>query len=109
MVYLGACLIVGIRLAKERQVNVRVIPTNYAIDESIDLAHEISSRVFRKDFDRVADCGPSPAAFRSFVLRKFSSRPEKNRLDSRSGREVYKMSAYSNSRRKSRLELDGAP
>ncbi len=31
MVYLGACLIAGIRLARERQVNVRVIPTRAAI------------------------------------------------------------------------------
>jgi hypothetical protein len=38
MVYLGACLIAGIRLARERQVNVRVIPTSQAIDESVDLS-----------------------------------------------------------------------
>ena len=48
MVYLGACLIAGIRLARERQVNIRVIPTTTAIDESIELAHEIFNRVFRK-------------------------------------------------------------
>ncbi len=48
MVYLGACLIAGIRLARERQVNTRVIPTTAAIEESIDLAHEIYNRVFRK-------------------------------------------------------------
>jgi hypothetical protein len=48
MVYLGACLIAGMRLARERQVNVRVIPTSAAIDESVDLAHEIYNRVFRK-------------------------------------------------------------
>ena len=36
MVYLGACLIAGIRLARERQVNVGVIPTSTAIDESVD-------------------------------------------------------------------------
>ena len=48
MVYLGACLIAGIRLARERQVNVRVIPTSRAIEESVDLAHEIFNRVFRK-------------------------------------------------------------
>ena len=48
MVYLGACLIAGIRLAREKQVNVRVIPTSHAIDESVDLAHEIVNRVFRK-------------------------------------------------------------
>ena len=48
MVYLGACLIAGIRLAREKQVHVRVIPTSNAIDESVDLAHEIYNRVFRK-------------------------------------------------------------
>ena len=48
MVYLGACLIAGIRLARERQVNVRVVPTGNAIEESVDLAHEIYNRVFRK-------------------------------------------------------------
>ena len=48
LVYLGACLIAGIRLAREKQVNVRVIPINTAIDESVDLAHEIFNRVFRK-------------------------------------------------------------
>jgi hypothetical protein len=53
IVYLGACLIAGIRLARERQVNVRVVPTSHAIDESIDLAHEIFNRVFRKVPDRV--------------------------------------------------------
>jgi len=48
MVYLGACLIAGIRLARSSQVNVRVIPTSNAVDESVDLAHEIYNRVFRK-------------------------------------------------------------
>lgn len=48
MVYLGACLIAGIRLARERQVHVRVIPTSNAIEESVDLAHEIYNRVFRR-------------------------------------------------------------
>jgi hypothetical protein len=48
MIYLGACLIAGIRLARERQVNVQVIPTRHAIDESVDLAHEIYNRVFRR-------------------------------------------------------------
>ena len=33
MVYLGACLIAGIRLARERRVNVRVVPTGKAIEE----------------------------------------------------------------------------
>jgi hypothetical protein len=32
MVYLGACLIAGIRLAREKQVNVRVIPTSRAVN-----------------------------------------------------------------------------
>ncbi len=48
MVYLGACLIAGIRLARERQVNVRVVPTGKAIEESVDLAYEIFNLVFRK-------------------------------------------------------------
>jgi hypothetical protein len=48
MVYLGACLIAGIRLARERQVNVRVVPTGKAIEESVEPAHEIYNRVFRK-------------------------------------------------------------
>jgi hypothetical protein len=38
----------GIRLARERQLNVRVLPTSAAIDESVELAHEIFNRVFRK-------------------------------------------------------------
>jgi hypothetical protein len=48
MVYLGACLIAGIRLVRERQVNVRVVPTGNAIEESVDPAYEIYNRVFRK-------------------------------------------------------------
>ena len=48
LIYFGACLIAGIRLAREKQVNVRVIPTGVAIDESVELAHEIFCRVFRK-------------------------------------------------------------
>ena len=55
MVYLGACLIAGIRLARERQVNVRVVPTSKAIEESVDLAHEIFNRVFRKVPERMQD------------------------------------------------------
>jgi hypothetical protein len=53
MVYLGACLIAGIRLARERQVNIRVIPTSHAIEESVELAHEIYNRVFRKVPEKV--------------------------------------------------------
>jgi hypothetical protein len=34
MIYLGACLIAGIRLARERQVNVRVVPTRQAISST---------------------------------------------------------------------------
>jgi hypothetical protein len=54
MIYLGACLIAGIRLARETQVNHRVIPTSNAINESVDLAHEIYNRVFRKVPERIA-------------------------------------------------------
>ena len=35
LIYLGACVIAGLRLARERQVNVRVVPIGLAIDESI--------------------------------------------------------------------------
>ena len=38
----------AIRQAREKQVNVRVIPTSSAIEESVDLTHEIYNRVFRK-------------------------------------------------------------
>jgi hypothetical protein len=48
LVYLGACIIAGLRLAREKQVNVRVVPTGVAIEESVDLAHEIFNRVFRR-------------------------------------------------------------
>lgn len=53
LIYFGACLIAGIRLAREKQVNVRVVPTSHAIDESVDLAHEIFNRVFRKVPERI--------------------------------------------------------
>jgi hypothetical protein len=48
LIYLGACIIAGLRLAREHQVNSRVIPTRQAIEESIDLSHEIFNQVFRK-------------------------------------------------------------
>jgi hypothetical protein len=52
----GACLIARIRLAREKQVNVSVIPTSAAaVDESVDLAHEIYNRVFRKVPERIAE------------------------------------------------------
>jgi hypothetical protein len=53
LIYFGACIIAGLRLARERQVNIRVIPTSQAIDESVDLAHEIFNRVFRKAYQRM--------------------------------------------------------
>ena len=55
MVYLGARLIAGIRLAREKQVNVRVIPTSQAIDESVELAWEIYYRIFSRVPARVRD------------------------------------------------------
>jgi hypothetical protein len=54
LVYLGACIIAGLRLAREKQVNIRVIPTSHAIDESVDMAHEIFNRVFRKAYQRLS-------------------------------------------------------
>jgi hypothetical protein len=53
LVYLGARIIAGLRLAREKQVNVRVIPTRRAIDASVDLACEIYNQVFRKTPERV--------------------------------------------------------
>jgi hypothetical protein len=41
-------MIAGIRRAREKQVNVRVIPISHAIEESVELAHEVFNRVFRK-------------------------------------------------------------
>ena len=54
MVYLGACLIAGIRLARESQVHVRVVPTSKAIEESVELAREIYDRIFRKVPERIS-------------------------------------------------------
>lgn len=48
LIYFGACLIAGMRLAREKQVNVRVIPTGAAITESVDLAYELYNCVFRR-------------------------------------------------------------
>ena len=48
LIYFGACIIAGLRLARQNQVNVRVIPIGVAVGESIELAHDIYSRVFRK-------------------------------------------------------------
>ena len=48
LIYFGACLIAGMRLALEKQVNVRVIPTGTAITESVDLAYELYNCVFRR-------------------------------------------------------------
>ena len=45
MVDLGANLIAGIRLAHEKEVNVRLVPTSDAINKSVDLAHEIFNPV----------------------------------------------------------------
>lgn len=48
LIYWGACMIAGIRLAREKQVNVRVIPVSQAIEESVELAHEIFNRIYRR-------------------------------------------------------------
>ena len=47
LVYLGACLIVGIRLARERQV-ARTVPVENAIAESLWLASEVLDTMRRK-------------------------------------------------------------
>jgi hypothetical protein len=48
LIYLGACIIAGIRLARNNQVNVRVVPIITAVEESVELAHDIFCRVYRK-------------------------------------------------------------
>ena len=53
VIYLGACLIAGIRLARATHVNHRQLPTSGAINESVDLAHEVYNRVFRKVPERI--------------------------------------------------------
>ena len=55
LVYLGACIIAGLRLAREKQVNTRVVPIGTAIEESVDLAHEIFNRVFRKVPEKIEE------------------------------------------------------
>lgn len=57
LIYMGARLIAGIRLARERQVNVRVLPTIHAIKESIDLAREIFREVYKDIPERVKEKG----------------------------------------------------
>lgn len=47
----------GIRLAWEWQIKVRVVPTGNAIEESVDLAHEIYNRVFRRVPGRISRYG----------------------------------------------------
>ena len=48
LIYFGACLIAGMRLARENQVNVHVVPTGTATRESVDLAYELFNCVFRR-------------------------------------------------------------
>jgi hypothetical protein len=47
----------NIRPAQERQVNARVIPTRTAIDESVELAHEIFNRVLRRIPEKIESKG----------------------------------------------------
>jgi len=53
LIYLGACLIAGMRLARERQADPKGLQVRAAIDQSIDLSHEIFNRVFRKAYTRL--------------------------------------------------------
>jgi hypothetical protein len=54
---MDACLIAGIRLARKKQVNVRVLPTIHAIKESIDLARKIFREVYKDVPERVREKG----------------------------------------------------
>ena len=76
MIYLGACLIAGIRLARATHINHRQIPTSNAIDESVDLAHEIYNRVFRKVPERL-ECAPGSI---QPVISPDNPKREQNRL-----------------------------
>jgi hypothetical protein len=53
--YLGACVIAGLRLAREKQVNISVVPTRAAIEESVEPAHKEFNRVFRKVPERIGE------------------------------------------------------
>ena len=48
LIYFEACIIAGLGLAKQNQVNVSVTSIRDAMVESVELAHDIYSRVFRK-------------------------------------------------------------
>jgi hypothetical protein len=75
MVYLGACLIAGIRLAREKQVNVRVVPTSDAIDESVDLAYDIFIRVFSRSAEKISRKESSNGRVRALTGRKAALPP----------------------------------
>jgi hypothetical protein len=78
MVYLGACLIAGIRLARERQVNVRVVPTGNAIEESVDLVYEASPQVSQVQSSpcvALRDFVHSPSRRCSIAVRARSLKP----------------------------------
>jgi hypothetical protein len=47
LIYFGACIVAGLRLARQNQVNVRVVPITIAVAESVELAHDIYTRIFR--------------------------------------------------------------
>jgi hypothetical protein len=47
LIYFGACIVAGLRLARQNQVNVRVVPISIAVAESVELAHDIYTRIFR--------------------------------------------------------------
>jgi hypothetical protein len=66
MVYLGACLIAGFRLARERRVNVRVVPTSAAIAESVT-SPPVYNRGFRGGGAGKAE-QPERATIRRFNL-----------------------------------------
>ena len=53
LIYFGACIIAGLRLAREKHINIRVIPTSEAVNESVELSHEIFNRVFRRVPDKI--------------------------------------------------------
>jgi hypothetical protein len=49
---MDACIIAGLRLVREKQVNTRVIPMRDPIEESVDLS-QIFNQVFRKVTEKI--------------------------------------------------------
>jgi hypothetical protein len=52
LVYLGTGVVARLKLAGEQQVNLKVVPTSTATEESVDAAHELFYRGLRMTPER---------------------------------------------------------